>query len=515
MTRRKKDEGGRPPDSLPTQQDEADILEESGAEQDEDGQFVVDEDKIRELGAVDAESVRANRRSQDYVNKKRGHVKDIRFTTDDLLEKYETIIKSWPPSTLDITATKRTGTPTKYTITSRPRSGVELYEALRVVHGSQEEAEYEVKFFDTNGKQYRGNGRITMPDARPLAQQGQPVQSQPHYQAPPQQPVAPAQAFDPIAMMGQMFEMFQRMQASANPSQPPSLPPVMPPPMLSPQSSPAEQMEWMQRAFGILQQMQTSQARVAAPPPPPPPPQPLPPPSPQSNLTETMAMMQQMFKMFQQMQTSAGGDDQRSGPPYRGGGPFSRGPSRPGYYPQGSEPHYAPPPPPPPSPAQKTPAELFREALGVIRVASDMVQEANSMFPGQQSEGPAPQEDADSPITIMDTGAGKLAFGRDDGGLRLMESGFANLGDILKWGGEQIQKINKANAERHQPPPQQQLPPGFVEVHPGYQPPPGYVMVPVDPRQVPEADPLPSPPANTPPPIQTSWKMPTIPEEEG
>ena len=165
--------------NAPAQQDEGDILAEVGAEpDDESGDLKVSEEQILEVGAVDAETVRENRRLQGAVNRRRANVKNVSFNAGDLLTKYETIIKCWPANTLDIGVKRLTGPPVQQIITSRPRSGSELYEALKVVHGQYGEADYEIKFFDTNLKVYRGTGRITMPDMRattPQQQQGQPM----------------------------------------------------------------------------------------------------------------------------------------------------------------------------------------------------------------------------------------------------------------------------------------------------------------------------------------------------
>jgi hypothetical protein len=521
----------------PAQQDEADIVAEVGAQLDESGELVASEEAIREIGAVDANAVRENRAMEEYVNKKRGNVEGATFNSDDLLLRYEAAIKLWTANTLDISIRRLTGPPAQHTVTSRPRSGIELYDVIRRIHGELNEAEYEVKFFDTNRKVFRGTGRITMPDGRPPAQQGQPMQAPPIYQHPhypqapqfgaPQPPplsaAAPApQSFDPMAMMRQMFDMFQQMQTSVQPPQTPQAPPqfVMPPPPA--QTDPAAMASWTQQMFGLFQQMQAQMqqrpaaAVQAAPPPPPPPP-----------AVDPMAMMTQMFGLFQQMQEAVRPPPSPDPPPYRGGGPFRARPS--GYDPR--DPRDMPPPgygghaPPPPPPPPKTVAEQFRESMSIVRTAVDAMQEMSSLLPGQQSGqvDMSPEED-DSPIKIIDTGSGKFAVNKDNGSLRWGETGMMLVPSLLKWFGEQHEVIQKANKERQlrSQAPQQQLPEGFVEVHPGYRPPPGFVAVPIDPRQMPTTpdNPLPPEPAHVPPPVEEApkraWGMPTIPgEEEG
>lgn len=509
-----------PNSSTPSQEDEADILEEVGGERDDGGELIVDEDVIQAVGAVDAASVRENRRMENVVKKKRGGMKGVVFNTDDLLTKYEGIIKEWPPNTLDISVKRLTGTAVTHTILSRPRSGVELYEAIKGVHGQYEEAQYEVKFLDSNQKQYRGTGRITMPDTRPVGQQGQPVQ-QPYYppngapppgyppQAqpwqPPQHPTTAqppiVQATDPIAMMRQMFDMFQTMSQRPQPQ-------TSAPAALTPQVNPTDPMAMMKQMFEMFQQTQGGAV-------PPPAPQPVviaPPPSPPQPVIDPMAMMTQMFELFTKMQASMA--------PRQALGP------RPSYYPQGDRgeaPPYARPAyqgregPPAPPQRQLTAAEQFRESMGVVRSAVSVVEEMRSMLPGQeQQESFSPPDDDDSPVVVTETGVGKvkLIHSKSDGSLRWAETGATLLPDLLKWIGEQREAIQKETAERRQrqQPQRQQLPPGYVEVGPDYTPPPGFVAVPVDQQD------LPPPPENVPPPIQSSpraaWGAPTIPSED-
>src|SRR4029077_19247412 len=142
--------------------------------------MVADEDRDRSIGAFDADSVRENRRLDDLVGKKRANVKNVHFNVTDVLMLYDTILRYQAPNSIAISVKRLTGTPVQQMITSQPRSGAELYEALRLIHGPSQEASYEVSFVDAADKRYRGKGNITMPDAsRTQAPQQQ------------QQPVAP------------------------------------------------------------------------------------------------------------------------------------------------------------------------------------------------------------------------------------------------------------------------------------------------------------------------------------
>jgi hypothetical protein len=515
--------------SVPAQEDEADILDEAGGVRDEGGELLVDEATVLSLGAVDAESVRTNRRMEEVVKRKRGGEKNITFNTDDLLTKYEELIQRWPPNTLDITVKRLTGPEVTHTITSRPRSGVELYNAIKDAHGQYEESKYEVKFWDTNQKRYRGTGRITMPDTRPPGQQGQqpmhyqpppppgypPQQTSGYIQAPPGYPpqqapfVAPTAppSSDPMAMMGGFFELFQKMQAQAQPVPPPQpqfqAPPVMPP-MPSSQASPAEQMAWIQQAFGIFQKMQQGAApvQVAAPAP-----APTPPPSPAGSMAEMMGMMTMMLEFVQKMQPPPPRPEFRGGPrppyyPDRVGPPSSFSPD--GQRPQQQQPQ-----------RQLSVKEQFQESIGIVRTAVGVIEEMDSLLPGrggqQEAASMLDMDDDDNPIKIVDTGRGKLAVNKSDGALRWVETGMMALPDLLKWLGEQHQVIQEANKERQRP--RRQLAPGYVEVGPGYQPPPGYDAVPV------EEEDLPPPPEHMPPPVQEvparrAWGAPVIPEQQ-
>jgi hypothetical protein len=573
--------------STPSQEDEADILAEVGAAPAEDGSgmLLADEAKVVEAGAVDTESIRENRRIDAIVNKQRGNVEGVLLNVENICDKYDIVLRTLPANALTINVTRRSGgAPVNWRIDSRPKNGSELYAAIRALHGPNEEATYDVSFMDA-GK-FRGQGRITMPDARPPAPPpGQPMQP-PYYGPPgyppqqqPQQPPPVVQVMpsstDPMAMMGQMFKLFQEMQRSVQQPQalpqpaamqqpapaPPSTDPmammtqmfqmfqqmqqqVQPPTAAMPQQptaamaqppigSPAvpvatDPVSMMQKMFRMFQEMQQGAApTVAARAAPQPQMQPVAPVA-----TDPMAMMGQMFKLFHEMQQSTiqamGGvaPGVTGRPPYRG--PYT-GP-RPGYggqdpttgvpyagYP-GGPPHQPPQPP-------KSAAQEFRDSVSFVRTIVDAAQEIQSILPGQagaQPEAREPEEDT-TPVKVMDVGEYKLVLDKKDGHARLWETGWANMGPVLKWVGEQREAIQKANAEK-QAKQQQQLPPGYVEVTPGYQPPPGYVAIQVDPSQIQQMQPpqqvqpaLPPPPAQMPPPIseppQRRWGAPTLPGE--
>lgn len=477
--------------STPSLGDDADILEEVGAETDENGELVADEEEVRKIGAVDAESVRENRRLKEMKRRKSKGEK-VNFNTGDVLSTYDTVLGSWPAGTMNVFVRRLTGAPVQQVIVSRPRSSAELYEALKLVHGVYEEAEYSVEYKDISTHQWRGKGRITMPDTRsqghgqPWPPPHPPVPQQAQPQVVVQQP-APAGGMDMNSML-QTFQAFQKMLQEAQPTAQP-LPPPMPAP--SPQVATTEQFRQM---LEIVRQMQGGTAQPPAPVAPvvQPVPQHIIAPPPQPAPVDQFTQMKQMFELFKDVLASA----PAPAPPVRE--PY-RGPRSP-YYPQEGAP---PPGPPVPSPRPQSPIDTLREAMSVVRMARDMQQEASDLFPGQQEYGGP--EDNDSPVEIVDTGNGKIARNKNDGSIRWGETGMLALPGVLKWVGEQREAIQKEAAERQRPPPKQQLPPGYVEVTPGYEPPPGFVAVPVDD--------LPPPPAHVPPPVDSRWGAP--PETEG
>lgn len=534
--RRERDPGSDGVVTVPAQEDEADVLEEVGAEHDESGDLVVDEEKIREVGAVDAASVIENRRIRSTVTRKRSGEKRVRFNSTDLLTSYDTAIITWPPNTLDISVRRLTGSPVTHMIMNRPRSGAELYEAIKALHGQYEEAEYEVVVKDRTTKQFRVNARITMPDTRQAPQQGQPMayippgyppqppaqpypyppqgyppqapyqqQPAPVAQQPASQPAptqfAPAPAVDPMAMMDQLIRLIPQIQQLVQPPQPQQPQAVQPPPMPPPppQSDPVAMMAWIQQMVQTIQQIQATAQHPAtqgAPIPQQQPPQPQQPQmmGPSRPAPDGMIWTWEPGFGFVLTPTAIASRQE----PARG--PMQRG-QRPPYYPQGDQgggaPRYEPPPQQQPQ-APKPIAEQWRESMSTLRTARHMVDELNALTGG--GGGAAVQEeveDNDSPIVIQDTGHGKLAFSREDGSFKWIETGAMALPGIAKWISEQADKISNARAERQQAqqPPRRQLPPGYVEVDANYQPPPGYTAVPVDQEQ------LPPPPEHVPPPI--------------
>jgi hypothetical protein len=577
MARQRKNSVGGANPSTPSQQDDEEILQELGAQPDEAGELVVDEDRIRAAGAIDTTSIIENRRMQAILDKKRGNVKGVQINVSDPLSKYDLLIKIWPASTMRISVTRTTGPATPMrVIDTPPKSSSDLYKMMQAIHGQNEEHSYDLLFRDIGG-QIRGGTAITMPDTRPAQpQQGQPMNPYYPYGSPPPgyppgyappgyapQPAQPAPTAAPsmpppasvfvqpapppdmgamLTSMKQMFDMIQSVHQQAAQQQhvplPVATPPAQPvgavafpPPPATPDMG--AMMAWMRQMFDLIQSMQPASApgsspargRAAEP-------------APAMNPMTLAAMMGMGMPPMQPppgmmwipnfgfvpldrlVQAVGGG-------PAAGPGPY-RGPYRPPYASgDPGAPPYQGPHGPPPRPL--TPAEQFRDSITVLRSAAEAIQDLGSILPGQQAAAAAEAEADDSPIQVIDTGPAKIIVNKRDGTLRGWETGWANMDKVFKWVGEQREAIQKSHDARELAKRPQQLPPGYVEVTPGYQPPPGYVAVPVTPQQIPAAAPPPPapqqalspPPAQVPPPmpatapVRPTWSMPTIPGQGG
>lgn len=566
-----------------TVSDENAIIEELGAEplnpDDPNGPMEVDEEKVREIGALDPESVMVNRRNQDVINRKKGGEKHISFSDPEILTKYEEVIKIWPLNTITILVKRLTGTQATFHIDTQPRTAAELYAALMNIHGRREDTTYDVILRDSYKKEQRGSGRITLPStldephppmqgqimnqqlppgyvlAQPVPQQQQPQAPQPVVQVMPAAPAPQQPGTDPVAMLKQMMEMMKVMQPQ---QQQPQMPVAAPQVVAAPPPPQPPQDPNLAMIMQMMEMMKTMQGQQQVAPPPPPTPVVVQPAAPAQSpdvsaiTTAMMAMMKQMFEMMRSMQpppaaapVSSPADEYR--PPYRGPRPPAYGPrpyeggprsyeGGPAYGPRSYEGGgYGPQPQPPQPPVrQRTAAEEFREAATLINTAVDI---ANRFSPQQQQEQqqhPFMEEGDDSPVRVIDAGPAKLVLNKQDGSARIWETGWANSDRIFKGVSDILERLQKnAMANQQQQPPQQQqrqqLPPGYVEVGPGYQPPQGFVAVPVDqiPQQAQQAQyaqqsGLPPPPTNLPPtidqappePQRPAWGMPTIPGEE-
>lgn len=357
---RKKNSSNEQPSATPAKQDETEITAELDAEAAEDGGLTVPEDRIRQEGAVDAESIRDNRRAAETLNKLRGGVKNVPFNVDDALIKYEELTKLWPPNTLDIVVKRLTGSQLTHVIESRPRTGAELYAAIKRIHGAHEEAEYELKFRDSHQKQTRGTHRIVLPntlDELPPQQPGAPPVNP--YFPPPSPYQYPGAAQYGAPQYGTPPAPYAAPPPAPPAPAPPPAPPLAAAPPIMPAAVPAglDPQMWLaaqQQSFDLMMRAIAQGSAIATPPAQPmaaAPPAPLPAPTPAES-TDPLSALIRMFGPERIMQLLAAAMSP--------GGQAA------------ATPHPPPPPPPPPPPtrnmppAQPPPGMIWVEGWGFV-----------------------------------------------------------------------------------------------------------------------------------------------------
>ena len=312
---------------LPGETEDTEITKELSAQPvdpaEPNGAMVANEAKIREAGAIDTESIRANRRNQAVVNRKAGGEKEARFNEPNIFIKYEEVSKIWPINTLVILVKRLTGTPAEFTITSQPKTASELYDEIKKIHGKREEATYDITFRDSFRKEHRGTGRVDMPNTIEIPPSPPPPQGQQPYPYYPQQPPPSAPANPPqaggggmdlnaiLALQKQQFEMWQAAQQAVQRSNAPApaVQAAAPPAQAAPaQAMPpgvgvpppgldlAGLMEWQRQQWSLWQTAQGASPAAVAP---------AAAPGPGMDLNSILALQRQQFEMWQATQQAA------------------------------------------------------------------------------------------------------------------------------------------------------------------------------------------------------------------
>lgn len=432
---------------VPAQQDEEDIVEEVGGVRDEEtGELVVDEEKIRELGAIDAETVRENRRIKAVANKQKTGKKGVSFDTSDPLVKYDGLLKTWGPNSIYIRVKRLTGAQVVYSIRTCPRSGEELLDALVREHGRHPEAEYQLEFRSTDGHQWRGSGRITLRDTQlqgqPMhypppygAQPGYPPQQAPVQQAPTPQQQQPPQPQSPFALLQEALDTVQRLQGMQPQPQQPQPQPAAPQQTFVPQQPSLDEALQLIESLGRMTRGQGQRNPPVSPPQVAPGPQ----------LPTTAPPPGHFWAWLPESQCVVAMPQTRAAP-----NPTHRSPP---YYPHGDPNEHQAPPwqrPPPQRPSSSNP---LRDAIGIVRDAVAAAEEFDSLLPGRRGgyvdEEPAPQNE-DSPVVYEKVGDIETIRNRD-GTLRWGETIGANVPGALKWFGEQMKKVEAERQRREQP----------------------------------------------------------------
>ena len=429
---------------------------------------------------------------------------------EDAFTVYETALRLYGP--LSIFVKRTSGSPATFMVDGSPMNGAELYAALKRFHGQSPEAEYELKFHA--GGEMRCSTEVTlphMPNNPPYAQQPAAQQPPAVWQPPPQPPAWPQQSPQPQYAQQQQppqppaqamnWEGLQALQKQlgdfllaargTTPAAPPPPAPALPPsplpaapapapPAVPTGASPADIFQAMRQQLELLQEMQRMAAGSQQPAPVQPVQQPAvqSPPVQQPPQVQTPAGMIRTdigFVSAEQLLRAITNDTRP--PPDR---PASRF-----YYDRDREPPsahqpldgYRTPPAPQPLPKEKTPMEVMREALGLSKAIVDMADQIRPPAAAPVASEPMEPDD-DSPVKVVDLGGAKGVFNKDDGSTRFMESVLANIPGVFKAAGDAWEAMRKARAEqdaRRQV--QHQLPPGYVEVGPGYVPPEGFTAV--------------------------------------
>lgn len=144
---------------------ESEIIDEMGGEDIEGERVEVDEEKIKEAGAMNAEAVQSNRRRKSIQDKKRGGVAGVAWNEQRAPLLYDDILGLYPANTLLIFVERLTGTPATWYLYGQPKGGGDLYNAVRQqCHGRREETEYRVVFRDAHKRFDRGIGRLVIPN---------------------------------------------------------------------------------------------------------------------------------------------------------------------------------------------------------------------------------------------------------------------------------------------------------------------------------------------------------------
>jgi hypothetical protein len=276
-----------------------------GAPVDDDGALAgggggvdLDEEQVRKIGAVDADSARRNRQVAEVQIRRKAGEKNVRWNDTNGLVKYDTILQLWSSAGL-LAYVSRVEPSPQVDYAPMPcaalRNGQMLYDAiLRNIHRNSGAATYLVRVRE--GSQERGTFNLNLPDNQPMQppvgmqqpwMQQQPQvpygyappapgyypQPPPGYGAPPAPYGAPGYplAYDPHAQA--------QAAAQAAAPQPPAAPAAAPPAAAAPAAPPApQQQQYAQPAqqpgpqYGQPQYGQPMQMQPYMQPPPPPPP---------------------------------------------------------------------------------------------------------------------------------------------------------------------------------------------------------------------------------------------------
>jgi len=514
----------REPDLVtPFADDEEDVVQRARATEDEEGNLVTSTENVRRVGAIDSESALENSRRRAAVKRKKSGEKYVSFNSDDIMTSYDGLVKAYGASALTIRMKRLTGDQVSYVIKNRPRNADDMYETLLRYHGQSAEAEYKIQFVTPDG-QFKGTGRIVLPDTRPAHLRDQPMgypPQQPPYGAPPQygaQPApqpAPPPAKDQFAELNAWRDYF--LGLGFQPPGQQQAPAPQPPPPGTDMAKMREMAQWFEsmgwrppgqqqppQPAPVPQQQQfvPQQPAVAAVPQPP---AVTPPPGHELVFrTDTGWTIQPIQRR------DLGGGYERPQPPYR------------------PQPRQQYQPPPQDSQQPRSQMDAWRDGLTQMRQMRSFASEVQSVFGG----GGSTHEPDDAPETTSQEDESGLRTKKigdmdvihdDEGKIQWGATLAVSAPKALKWLGELVDKVEEKNrreaeqARAPTQPPQQPYAGQQVHVQPGQQPPEGYRFVyedqqPPPPQPQVVVTPAPAPQQGLPPPPQAV--PPTIQETE-
>jgi hypothetical protein len=404
----------------------------------------VPRERARQVGAINAEAVQANRKRATIRDRKRDGEKNVPWGESDACMLYDDIISLWPISQLLIYVKRVSGgSQVSYCLRGQPRNGRDLYEAIRTqCHGQAPEAEYQVVVRDSHGREERGRGRVMLPstefDAMSAPATGIPRESPTPSVATAPMPQASPMATpgggssDPIVIMNiqrQLSELQAALVAATSGRVAP--PPPSPPPHHPYPNAPPPPVVMM-----------------PSPPPPPPPPPPAPMPQKVPDIPPGYALTTlNGFPVLVPLQSLGLGSPAATAP-------------------VAAAASSSPAPLPTAPPAQ--PVDQFASAIGTVKSAFDFARTVQSILPAQgaaaasvgvgEPVGIAAETDDGDPTQTVKIGEMNVVKNKDDGSVRLLDTAVANAPAIFGWLEKQraeLQQRQQGQGQVAAPQPQQ------------------------------------------------------------
>lgn len=255
----------------------------------------LDEEQVRKIGAIDAESARINKQQAEVHARRQAGERNVRWNDSNGLVKFDNILRMWGSTGLLAYVSRiEPGPQTDFQpmVCAALKNGQQLYDAImRNIHRTSGPAVYFVRCRD--GQQERGSFKLSLPDTTP--QQPPVVGMQQPWMMPPGAPYGYPPAYPPAGYPPPYpppgypppppsYDPYAQAQAQQQPPQPPQPPPppaaaapaapAQPAPgpaQPAPPALPAAPQQPQQSPYGYAYPMQPPQPQYLQPQPPPPP----------------------------------------------------------------------------------------------------------------------------------------------------------------------------------------------------------------------------------------------------